>query len=92
MKNKFEKFKEEEKANSLKANKPVKVTKTEGEENKEKNNNTQESKPFSSDKNREGLCKMLLKILEDEQKLQPIERDDETLRKLVIEIEEGKFE
>ena len=84
MKKKFDKLKEEEKTNT---NTP-KPQKTEAAKQQKVQKND-EIKNFSSDKTREGLCLNLKKILEEEQKAQNMERNEENLRNIVAEIEEG---
>ena len=97
MKNKFEKFKEEEKVTSVSTHKNYPKGRTEKHVKNKADSSENNGKPtpqrpkgFSTDKNREGFCKILTKILEDEQTEKSLIKDEEYMRNLVVEIEEGK--
>lgn len=85
-KNKFEKFKKEEKTSKLPENaNNSTVVRLENHSKVDK----PEPKSFSNDKVREGFCKNLLSILKYEQASQGLDEEEVLLRNLVIEIEEG---
>lgn len=86
MKKKFDKLKEEEKTTS---NPPKPQPQKAEAAKQQKVQKIDEGAAFSSDKTREGLCLNLKKILEEEQKAQNMERNEENLRNIVREIEEG---
>lgn len=92
MKIKYGKLKEEEKSNKKS---PEKARVDQNSNNKEEKKNSKpnetknQQKGLGGDKTREGLCKNLLSILEEEKKKTGISIAENELKTLVSEIEEG---
>ena len=86
MRNKFDKFKEEEKTTSQ----PNQTNEKDEKPIKSEKNENKVQKSFSSDKTREGFCTNLMIILGTELKNITDESKCQ-LKNLVIEIDEGEF-
>lgn len=94
MKNKFEKFKEEEKSVSADSNKIQKVSpkplpNPEVSETPVDNSGKSQARVFPGDKSRDACCKMLLRILEDGLRSHNLKKSEDELRAIVCEVEEG---